>query len=59
MLKTYNVMKLEILKTEEEYKQALAQLEKVFDAPAGSDEGARAELLMSLIEEYESKHYSI
>ena len=52
-------MKLEILKTEEEYKQALAQLEKVFDAPAGSDEGARAELLMSLIEEYESKHYSI
>ena len=52
-------MKLKILKTEEDYQQALKQLEKVFDAPADSEQGDEAELLMLLIENYESKHYPI
>lgn len=50
---------MEIIKTEKQYKKALASMEKLFDAPANSKEGKEAELLTLLIELYEEEHYKI
>jgi len=50
---------MKILKTEEEYNQALRRLEVIFDAPADSTEGDEADLLGILIEKYEDEHYPI
>jgi HTH-type transcriptional regulator/antitoxin HigA len=52
-------MKIKVLKTEEDYNQALKRLEVIFDAPSNSKEGDEAELLTILIENYEDKHYPI
>jgi len=50
---------MKILKTEEEYNQALKRLEVIFDASADSTEGDEADLLGILIEKYEDEHYPI
>lgn len=52
-------MEIKIIKTEEEYNQALKRLEVIFDAPVDSPEGDEAELLSILIEKYEDEHYPI
>jgi HTH-type transcriptional regulator/antitoxin HigA len=52
-------MKIKVLKTEEEYYQALGRLEIIFDAPMDSPDGDEAELLGMLIEKYEEVHYPI
>ena len=52
-------MKVKLIKSEEDYYQALDRLEKVFHAPEGSDEGDEAELLTILIERYEGEHFKI
>jgi HTH-type transcriptional regulator/antitoxin HigA len=52
-------MNIKVIKTEEEYKQALKRLEVIFDAPINSQEGDEAELLSILIEKYEDEHYPI
>lgn len=52
-------MEVKIIKTEKEYKKALARLEKIFDAPINSAEGDEAELISILIEKYEEVHYPI
>jgi HTH-type transcriptional regulator/antitoxin HigA len=52
-------MVIKIIKTEEEYRQALKRLEAIFDAPADTREGDEAELLGILIEKYEDEYYPI
>lgn len=52
-------MKAKVIKTEEEYNQALKRLEVIFDAPSDSAKGDEAELLAVLIENYEDEHYPI
>lgn len=52
-------MNVKVIKTEEEYNQALKRLEIIFDALVDSVEGDEAELLGILIEKYEDEHYSI
>lgn len=52
-------MIIKIIKTEEEYSQALKRLEAIFDAPADTSEGDEAELLGILIEKYEDEYYPI
>ncbi len=52
-------MTIKVIKTEEEYNQALRWLEAIFDAPADSAEGDKAELLGVLIEKYEDEYYPI
>jgi HTH-type transcriptional regulator/antitoxin HigA len=52
-------MKIKVLKTQEEYNQALKRLEIIFDAPADTPQGDEAELLAMLIEKYEDEHYPI
>lgn len=56
----YNNMYNKILiKTEEQYQEALDRLEKIFDAKRGTKEGDELELLSVLIEKYENEKYPI
>ncbi|MEI6378254.1 MAG: helix-turn-helix domain-containing protein [Candidatus Falkowbacteria bacterium] len=48
-----------IIKTKKAYKAALARVDKIFDARAGSTEADELELLSLLIEHYEAEHYPI
>lgn len=52
-------MEIKIIKSENEYQQALKRLEVIFDAPADTVEGDEAEILGILIEKYEDEHYPI
>ena len=52
-------MNVKPLRTEKDYELALKQLEKVFDAPKGTSENDLAEVLVTLIDKYETEHYPI
>jgi len=52
-------MNIKIIKTEEEYNQALKRLDTIFDAPEDTPEGDEADILGILIEKYEDEHYPI
>ena len=52
-------MDIKVLKTEDDYNQALKRLDEIFHAPIDSKEGDEAELLSILIEKYEDDHYPI
>ena len=45
------------IKSEADYDAALAEIDRLFDAPAGSAEGDRLEVLTTLVEAYESAHH--
>lgn len=48
-----------IITTEQEYENALKRLSTIFDANPDSPEGMEAELLVTLVEKYEKKYFSI
>jgi HTH-type transcriptional regulator / antitoxin HigA len=52
-------MKPKILKSEADYQEALAYLDTLMDAPAGSPEEEDLELFSVLIEQYEREHFPI
>ena len=52
-------MNIKLIKTEEEFNNALIRLDQIFDAPLGSKESDEAHLLALLIEDYENQHYPI
>lgn len=52
-------MEIKLIKTEQEYKEALKRLELIFDAKIGTPESDEADVLGLLIDEYEKKHYPI
>lgn len=52
-------MNVKVIKTEEDYNQALNRFEKIFHAPANTKDGDEAELLSLLIEKFEEEHYPI
>jgi len=52
-------MNIKVLKTENDYEDALERLDQIFDAPENTSEGDEAELLSILIEKYEDEHYPI
>ncbi len=52
-------MEHKVIKTEDEYNQALKRLELIFDAEPGTAEGDELDLLSLLIESYENIHYPI
>ncbi|MGI4790117.1 MAG: hypothetical protein ACRYFS_14845 [Janthinobacterium lividum] len=47
------------VKTEAEYKEALAETEGIFDAALDTSEGDRLDILTLLVEAYEEEHYPI
>jgi HTH-type transcriptional regulator / antitoxin HigA len=52
-------MKPKVLKGEAEYQEALAYVETLMDAAAGSPEEEELELFAMLIEQYEQEHFPI
>jgi HTH-type transcriptional regulator/antitoxin HigA len=52
-------MKPKIIKTEAEYRAALARIERIFDAKPGSAKGDELELLLLLVETFEASAYPI
>ena len=58
MLKLFR-MEIKLIKSDEDYRNALKRLEMIFDAPIDSMEGNEAEILSLLIENYENKYHPI
>ena len=54
-----NTMELKPIKSEKDYRNALARLEVIFDALIDTNEGDEAEILSLLIENYENEHFPI
>jgi HTH-type transcriptional regulator/antitoxin HigA len=52
-------MNINLIKTENDYNQALKRLEIIFDAKKGTQEGDELELLGILIDQYENEHFPI
>ena len=52
-------MEHKVIKTENEYKEALKRLEIIFDAEPGTPDGDELDLLSLLIDNYEKMHYPI
>ena len=49
------MLDLKPIKTEVDYDRALLEIERLFDAPLGTPEGDRLEILTTLVEAYEAK----
>lgn len=52
-------MELKPIKTKTEYKAALREIEVLFDAPEGTPQADKVEVLAMLVEKYEASHYPI
>lgn len=52
-------MKIMTIKTQKDYKAALAQIELLFDAKPNTPRGDHLDVLVTLVEAYEEKHYKI
>jgi HTH-type transcriptional regulator/antitoxin HigA len=52
-------MTIKPIKTERDYKKALKEIEKLWDAKPNTAKGDRLDVLVTLVEAYEQKHYRI
>jgi HTH-type transcriptional regulator/antitoxin HigA len=52
-------MDVKLIKTEEEYNEALSRIDELFDVTPESKEFDEVELLIALVELYEHQHYKI
>ena len=52
-------MDIKPVRTQRDYKAALATIERMLDAKPGTPEGDRLEVLATLVEAYEQQHYPI
>ena len=52
-------MKIQLIKSELDYQNALKRLEVVFDSLIGTPESDEADVLGLMIDDYEKKHYPI
>jgi HTH-type transcriptional regulator/antitoxin HigA len=52
-------METKPVKTEADYQAALDEIESLFFADPGTPEGDRLEVLVALVKDYESKHFTI
>ncbi len=48
-----------LLKTENDYNQALSRIDEIFDAEPNTPEADELDLLVALVELYEKEHYPI
>lgn len=48
-----------LIRTEADYEAALAQVDGLMDAEAGSDAAARLDAVVTMIEAYEARHHAI
>jgi HTH-type transcriptional regulator/antitoxin HigA len=52
-------MDIRPIKTKKDYRAALKEIEKLFEAAPNTSEGDRLEVLTTLVEAYEDQHYAI
>lgn len=52
-------MEIRLIKTEEDYAATLSEIERLFDAKPDTPDGDRLEVLATLLEAYEKKHYDL
>ncbi len=52
-------MEIRPIKTEQDYESALKRIEELWGAKRDTPEGDEMDLLVTLVESYEMKHYSI
>lgn len=52
-------MELKPIRTKKDYQAALAEVERLWEAPAKSPKADRLDVLSMLIEDYEGRHYPI
>jgi HTH-type transcriptional regulator / antitoxin HigA len=52
-------MNIKPIKTTADYEAALKEIERVFEAEPGTPQGDRLEVLTTLVEAYEDKHFAI
>lgn len=50
---------LKPIRTEADYKAALAEIERLWDAKSGTPEGDRLDILATLVDAYENEHHLI
>ncbi|MBF0214889.1 MAG: helix-turn-helix domain-containing protein [Magnetococcales bacterium] len=52
-------MEIKLIKTEQDYDAALAEVERLMDADPDTPEGDRLDILTTLIAAYEDRHHAI
>ena len=52
-------MNIKPIKTEKDYRNALEEIDRIFDAKLNTPEGDRLEVLSTLVEKYEEEHFPI
>lgn len=52
-------MNIKLLHTETDYRSALQDVERLWDAPEGSPEADQLEVWVLLVQDYESRHYPV
>ena len=52
-------MEIKPIKTEADYEATLSEIEKLWDSEADTPESDRLDILVTLVEAYETKHYPI
>jgi HTH-type transcriptional regulator / antitoxin HigA len=52
-------MKIKAIRTRADYRAALSAIEKLMDAKSGSAEGERLDVLATLVDAYEGKHFPL
>ncbi len=52
-------MTIKPIKTKKDYNDALKKIDELFDARPGTPEGDMLDVLVTLVEAYEQKHFSI
>jgi len=52
-------MKIQPIRTEDDYNKALANVERLWGSEQGTPSGDRLDVLLVLVEDYESKHHPI
>ena len=53
------LMNIKPIKNEASYEEALQEIDRLFDAQPDTPEGDRLEVLVTLVEAYEDKHYDL
>ncbi|HLJ63673.1 MAG TPA: helix-turn-helix domain-containing protein [Stellaceae bacterium] len=52
-------MEIRPIRTKADYRAALKEAERLWDADPGTPDGDRVDILVTLIEAYEAKHYPV
>lgn len=52
-------MEIHPIRTEADYEAAIAEIERLWNAEPGSDDGDKLDILATLVERYENEHWPI